>query len=193
MSEVGRLILVRHAQSEGNRDQVFTPTPSVPLTAVGRAQARTTADWIAARHAPEQIVSSPFTRARQTSDLMAGVLGVPVVVEEDLRERSYGAFAGRPYGSPREDYDPAVYWTWRPPGGETLLEVAERTGAVLDRIARATSGREVIVVSHGAVMMALWFHVTGAWRTNGVVRNAGVVLVEHQGGRWLGACEAAAA
>lgn len=190
---MGRLILVRHAQSEGNLAQVFSATPAVPLTDVGRQQARATAEWIAARHAPEQIVSSPFTRARQTSELMAEVLRVPVVVEEDLRERDYGALAGHPYASPREGYDPAAYWTWRPPGGETLVEVTARTGAVLDRIARATSGREVVVVSHGAVMMALWFHVTGTWRTNGVVRNAGVVLAEHQGGRWLGAREETAA
>jgi broad specificity phosphatase PhoE len=118
---------------------------------------------------------------------------VPVVVEEDLRERSYGTFAGLPYGSPREGYDPAVYWTWRPPDGETLVEVAARSGVVLDRIAGATPGREVVIVSHGAVMMALWFHVTGTWRTNGVVRNAGVVLAEHCGGRWLSAREAEAA
>jgi probable phosphoglycerate mutase len=193
MNAVGRLILVRHAESEGNRAQVFTPTPTVPLTDVGRTQAQSTAAWIGARHAPRRIVSSPFTRARQTADLMAGVLRVPVVVEEDLRERSYGAFAGRPYSAPREGYDPTTYWTWRPPDGETLVEVAARAGAVLDRIAAATPGEDVIVVSHGAVMMSLWWHVTGAWRTNGVVRNAGVVLVEHQGGRWLGAREADAA
>lgn len=189
MSEVGRLILVRHAESEGNRAQVFASTPTVPLTDAGRRQARATADWIAARHGPERIVSSPFTRARQTADLMAEVLRLPVVVEEDLRERSYGELAGHPYASPRGGYDPAAYWNWRPPGGETLVEVMSRTGAVLDRIAREASGREIVVVSHGAVMMALWFHVTGTWRTNGVVRNAGVVLAEHRDGRWLGARE----
>jgi len=193
MKEVGRLILVRHAESEGNRAQVFAPTPAVPLTDLGRTQARATAEWIAARHTPEQIVSSPFTRARQTAELMADVLGVPVAVEEDLRERSYGQLAGQPYASPRGGYDPAAYWTWRPPGGETLVEVRARTGAVLDRLAGASSGREIVVVSHGAVMMALWYHVTGTWRTNGVVRNAGVVLAEHRGGRWLGAREETAA
>jgi broad specificity phosphatase PhoE len=193
MSDVGRLLLVRHAESEGNRDQVFTPTPAVPLTQAGRVQARAAAEWIAARHAPDAVVSSPFTRARQTGDILAEVLRVPVVVEDDLRERSYGAFAGRPYGAPREGYDPQAYWTWRPPDGETLVEVAARAGAVLDRIARASAGREIVVVSHGAVMMALWWHVTGAWRTTGVVRNAGVVVVEHRDGSWLGAREADAA
>jgi hypothetical protein len=36
-------------------------------------------------------------------------------------------------------------------------------------------------------MMALWRHVTGEWRMGGVARNAGIVLVEHDGGRWVGA------
>jgi len=43
------------------------------------------------------------------------------------------------------------------------------------------------VVSHGAVMRALWRHVTGMWRAGKVARNAGVVVVEHDAGRWVGA------
>ena len=46
--------------------------------------------------------------------------GSAVAIEPDLRERSYGAFAGQPYETPRPGYDPAAYWTWQPPGGESL-------------------------------------------------------------------------
>ena len=183
-----RLVLIRHGESEGNRDRTFTATPDVPMTDAGRAQVRAAAAWIAAHFRPARIVASPFARARETAAILAGRLAVPIVVEDDLRERSYGELAGRPYSAVLEsaDYDPASYWLWAPPGGETLVEVAARAGAVLDRIA-AAGDRDVVVVSHGAVMMALWQHVTGAWRTGKVARNAGMVIVEHEDGHWVGA------
>jgi broad specificity phosphatase PhoE len=186
---MGRLILIRHGESEGNRDRVFTPSPEVPLTAAGCEQVRAAADWIATRYAPARIVSSPFRRAVQTAEIIAARLALPVSIEADLRERSYGELAGRPYAVARTSpgYDPAAYWMWCPPGGgETLVDVSARAGGVLDRLAGATPDGDVVVVSHGAVMMALWRHVTGEWRQGRVSRNAGVVVVEHAGGAYRG-------
>ena len=186
---MGRLILIRHGESEGNRDRIFTHTPEVPLTDAGHAQVRAAAEWVAARYRPVAVVSSPFLRARQTAAILAERLALAVRVEEELREQSFGELAGQPYAALRDssDYDPARYWLWRPPGGETLLEVAARAGAALDRVAAGAAGNDVVVVSHGGVMMALWWHVTGEWRTGKVARNAGLVVVEHEAGRWRGA------
>lgn len=183
---MGQLLLVRHAESEGNRDRAFTRTPEVGLTERGYEQARLVGEWLRERYAPVRLVSSPYRRARQTAEQIAGSAPLHIVVEEDLRERSYGDLAGQPYDTPRPDYDPAAYWSWRPPGGETLEEVVVRVGQVLDRLARDAVGRDLVVVSHGAVMIALWRHVTGDWSApRRVVRNAGVVLVEHTGDRYL--------
>ena len=192
---MARLILIRHGESEGNRDRVFTLTPAVGLTDRGREQCRAAAAWIAARYAPRRIVASPFVRAQQTAEELAQVLGVPVEIEHDLRERSYGELAGQPYSilQSRTDFDPNEYWVWRPPGGETLVEVARRAGAVLDRIADAAPEDDTVVVSHGATMMSLWWHVTGAWREGRVARNAGIVVAEHRAGRWQSAAMAEAA
>jgi probable phosphoglycerate mutase len=187
---MGRLVLIRHGESEGNRDRAFTRTPDVSLTETGHAQVRAAAAWVAERYRPRGIVSSPFRRARQTAAIVSEHVGLPVAVEEDLRERSYGELAGKPYAAVLDctDYDPACYWEWCPPGGgETLVQVAARAGRVLDRVAAGTGDHDVVVVSHGAVMMALWWHVTGAWRTGKVARNAGIVVVEHRDGRYLGA------
>jgi broad specificity phosphatase PhoE len=182
---MGRLILVRHAESEGNRDGCFTPHPDIPLTDRGREQARDAATVLAARFAPARIVSSPFLRARQTAEILAAPLRLRVEIAEDLRERDYGQLAGSPYTTPRADYDPAAYWAWRPPGGETLDEVVLRAGAVLDRLIADAPDAEIVVVSHGAVMMALDRHVRGEWGARTVVRNAGMVVVEHADGDWV--------
>ena len=186
---MGRLILIRHGESEGNRDRVFTLTPDVPLTDVGRTQVSAAAEWVATRYRPSEIVSSPFLRARQTAAILADRLALGVRIEEDLREQSYGGLAGQPYATLRgTDYDPGSYWLWRPPGGgETLVEVAARAGAALDRVAASAPAADLVVVSHGGVMMALWQHVTGDWLQGRVARNAGLVVVEHLGGRWCGA------
>lgn len=184
---MGRLLLIRHGESEGNRDRCFTRTPDVPITGDGRRQVEVAAEWIAARYDPRRLVTSPFLRARQTAEILAARLRLPVSVEEDLRERSYGELAGRPYASAREcaDYDPGAYWLWCPPGGgETLVDVAARAGLVLDRVARSAGGEDVVVVSHGAVMVALWRHVTGLWSQRRVARNAGIIVVEHEAGAW---------
>jgi broad specificity phosphatase PhoE len=185
---MGRLLLIRHGESEGNRDRVFTYTPEVPITPAGRVQARTTAEYVRERYEPSLLVSSPYTRARQTAEIIGDVLALPIAIEEDLRERSYGDYAGLSYETARPDFDPQAYWQWRPPGGETLEEVAARVGRALDRIAARAGDADAVVVSHGGVMMALWRHVMGDWARPGrVVRNAGILLVEHERGTYRGA------
>lgn len=184
---MGRLLLVRHGESEGNRDRIFTLTPDVPITARGAEQARASGVLLRECYRPVHVVSSPYLRARQTAAVIADEIGHPGQIEvvEDLRERSYGDLAGQPYDTPRPDLDPERYWEWCPPGGETLDEVAHRVGAVLDALARDWPDEDVVVVSHGGVMLALHKHVQGAWSTpRRVTRNAGIVVVEHHGGRY---------
>jgi probable phosphoglycerate mutase len=185
---VGRLLLIRHGESEGNRARRFTETPEVPLTEMGEAQVRAAAERLRVAYSPVRIVTSPFRRARQTAAILAELLNIPLSVDDDLRERSYGSLAGQPYAAARAcpDYDPQSYWLWCPPdGGETLVSVAARAGAVLDRVRAAAPDDDVVVVSHGAVMVALWRHVTGSWHAGRVVANAGVIVVEHRDGRYL--------
>jgi broad specificity phosphatase PhoE len=181
-SRGGRLLLIRHGESAGNRDRRFTPHPGVSLTDAGRGQVEAVARWIAGRYAPRAIVSSPYARARETADILGIRLNLEVTVEPDLRERSYGALAGQLYETPRPGYDPSSYWTWQPPGGESLEEVLTRAGATLDRLAVAGGVDDVVLVSHGAVMLALWRHVTGTWGEPRVVPNGGLLEVEHKDG-----------
>lgn len=185
---MARLLLMRHGESEGNRARVFTLTPDVPITEAGATQVRTAAEWVRNRYAPVRIVASPYLRARQSAAIAGEVLRLGVDVEENLRERSYGILAGRPYTDALElpGYDPARWWSWCPPGGETVEEVAARAGAVLDRLAHGAGEGDVLVVSHGAVMRSLWWHMTGSWGEARVAPNAGIILAEHREGTYHG-------
>jgi probable phosphoglycerate mutase len=182
---LGRLILVRHGESEGNRDRTFTHSPAVPLTERGREQARRAAAVIAAQFAPVGVVGSPYTRARQTAEIIAAILALPLAIEEAFREQSLGSLAGQSYDVVAQDpaFDPACRWAWRPPGGESLEDVQRRVVPALDRLMAAHAGRDVVMVSHGGVMFALWAHAIGSWELAQVTGNAGIVVVEHAGGR----------
>lgn len=183
----GRLILVRHGESEGNRERRFTTSPTeLPLTEIGREQAREAAGRIASLFAPALVITSPFARARHTAEIIAVELELSVEIEQELRERDVGEIAGEPYDAVLRHpaYDPAQYWLWRPPGGESLEEVRRRAAPVLDRLARRHSAKELVIVSHGGVMLSLWAHVTGSWEGARLVSNCGIVVVEHVAGRY---------
>lgn len=175
------LILVRHGESEGNRDRRFTQSSDVPLTTTGCSQARHAADQIAAQFHVELVVTSPFRRAQQTAEIIAAALGVPLSVETDLREQNFGALAGQPYEAMIVDVatHDGPRWEWRPRGGESLVDVYERTVPVVERLARAHRQRDVVVVSHGGVMFALGAYLSGGWETSQVPPNCGILAVSH--------------
>jgi broad specificity phosphatase PhoE len=183
---IGRLILVRHGESEGNRDRTFTQDQRVPLTACGREQARAAGLQIAKRYRPTRIVASPYLRAWQTAEVIAEVLGLEVQAVPGLHEQDFGVFAGQPYDALLSDpaYHEGPRWRWRPQGGESLSDVYERVVPIFERIAGESGGREVVIVSHGGVMLALCAYVTGSWDGVTLTPNAGIVVVEHRAGRY---------
>jgi len=182
----GHLVLVRHGESEGNRNRIFTIAPSVLLTKRGRQQARRAADLIAQSFAVRRIVSSPYLRAWQTAEILAEVLRAPLALDEAFREQDLGRLAGRPYEAVLEDpaFEFARRWEWRPPGGESLVDVRARVAGAFDRLAAEHPGEDVVLVSHGGVLLALWAYVVGSWEEAQPVGNGGIVVIEHRAGKY---------
>ncbi|HVN88168.1 MAG TPA: histidine phosphatase family protein [Candidatus Binatia bacterium] len=185
-TDIGRLILVRHGESEGNRDRRFTHSTEVPLTDRGREQARAAAATIAARFAPRRVLASPFSRARETGEIIAAALALRIEIDPEVREQDLGELRGQLYDSVLSDpsFDPARRWEWRPPGGESLLDVQARVAPAIDRVAQRFAGCDVVVVAHAGVLMAACAYVIGSWETIRSVPNAGIVLVEHHNGAY---------
>lgn len=182
----GRLILVRHGESEGNRERRFTLTPEVGLTELGFEQADATGAFLARTFRVERIIASPFRRTQQTAERIAAQLGLPFLTEPDIRERDFGSLAGQPYESVFRDpaFASGPRWEWRPDGGETLVEVQRRAAPAVRRIAAEHPTRDVVVVSHGGVMMALSAHFAGTWDGISVAPNCGILVVTHDGARF---------
>jgi probable phosphoglycerate mutase len=184
---MGKLILVRHAESVGNRMRRFTMDGGSPLTELGREQARQAAALIRARFKPELLVSSPYRRALETAAIIGREIAYarPPLVVVELCERDFGQLKGRPYDAVHDDpaFRSAVEPLWKPPGGESLEEVRLRTAPALEKLARDFPDIEVVVVSHGGVMTALCAHLNGGWEGVTVPENCAVLLVENFQGR----------
>ena len=180
---MGRLLLVRHGESAANALRRFTESERNPLSPVGREQAARTAALLRARFAPVRIVSSPFTRAQQTAEIIASALALPIELEPAFREQFLGELHGQPFDAALRapGYESHSRWEWRPPGGETLIEVQTRAVPALLGVARASVGVDVVVTSHAGTIQSLWAHVEGSWEGVPPIPNCSVVLLPHDG------------
>jgi probable phosphoglycerate mutase len=155
------LYFVRHGETDWNRDRRIQGRTDIPLNAAGRAQASAIARrlrQIVGEHQSVDFFASPLGRARQTMAAILAGFGLPedhALVDDRLTERGFGAYDGQTW---RElfaagidpDRDPATYHDWRPEGGESFADVAERVGAWLDGVSRPA-----VVVSHSGVSRVL--------------------------------------
>jgi hypothetical protein len=88
-NSMGELIMVRHGESESNGSRIFAGSSEVPLTEVGRRQARQLAGRISLRFKPQRVVSSKFKRALETAEIIADTLQLPLEVIDGLEERNW--------------------------------------------------------------------------------------------------------
>jgi len=157
-----RQYLVRHGESLSNLEGRVQGQADVALSALGREQARRTADWgrcLARDGIVTEIWSSPLERARETAAAIAAAVGLPVQVEPELAELHAGIFQGHLWAD-LEIRFPEEVARWRSgdvhyaiPGGESRARLAARGREALERLAtRPASG--MIVVAHGGVLTA---------------------------------------
>jgi 2,3-bisphosphoglycerate-dependent phosphoglycerate mutase len=182
--------MVRHGESEANRDHRYAISGEIALTQLGRQQASQVAQKIAQRFNSERLISSDFRRALQTSEIISAEISVPLQVLKGLHERDMGCLKGEPFEHSAEvikrdlAYDPKRPWLWRPAGGKSFYDVRLRVVAVIEELSQRHPTEEVVVVSHGAVMLSLSAHITGSWENSHHPVNCGIVLIEHENGRF---------
>ena len=146
-------LLLRHGQTALSVDKRFSGIGDPVLTELGRGQAAAAAARLGKRGGIDAVICSPLLRARATAEAVAGVLGLPVLVEPDLRETDFGDWEGSTFGEVKRGW-PAELDAWLadsavpPPGGESFDATAVRVWAARDRIAAAHLGQTVLLVSH---------------------------------------------
>lgn len=145
----GSLTLIRHGQTEWNKNQLMQGISDIPLNDTGRAQARETGAKLRSLGLNyDRVISSPLSRAYETAQLVGEDFGLPVSeTNPDLVERDYGAAEGVNIPVP-ERRAPDRYY----PQVETERDVYVRAVRVLREIVRQYPGERIIVVSHGSLI-----------------------------------------
>lgn len=161
-----RLCLVRHGQTDWNIEGRYQGQSDVPLNEKGRAQARALAEQL--QDQPfAAIYASSLQRARETAEIIAAVIRLPVIPDSRLAEINQGEWEGQLLDIIRDRYD--KLWQQRhvdparvrPPGGETVEEVAGRVYDALNDIARHHPTSLVLIVSHGLALATVICKVRG--------------------------------
>ena len=184
---VRHLVLLRHGQTEFNAGSRMQGQLDTDLSDLGRAQAVAAAEVLAKRQ-PLLIVSSDLRRARDTAVTLADCCDVAVRTDARLRETHLGDWQGMTHqevdaASPgarqawREDA------TWAPHGGESRIDVADRTLPLVAELVAGEpewgdddSDRPVVLVAHGGTIAALTAVLLGlpvdSWPVFGGMGNA---------------------
>ncbi|MGZ8795378.1 MAG: histidine phosphatase family protein [Gaiellaceae bacterium] len=146
------LLLVRHGETDWNRDGRWQGGSDTRLNDVGREQARALSEELDGDIAA--LYSSDLARARETAEIVATKLGLEVRVDPRLRERGFGSWEGLTTPEIAERFAES-HRRWRAGEGsgaddaETFEDFSARVTAFLADVLRLHPGEEVLVISHG--------------------------------------------
>lgn len=153
------ITFVRHGQTEWNATKRFQGQSDIPLSEVGRTQARAAAEALA--FVPfTHVYSSDLARAAETARTIARPHGLDVVSDVRLREFDFGQWEGLTWVQIVErwpelgDHSYTQARLYHPIGGETFEAVVTRASAFLSDIAGLTDAN-ILVVTHAGALHAL--------------------------------------
>jgi len=160
MSEVTRLLLVRHAQpTEEARGRCYGAL-DIHLSVRGHRQAQLLARTLD-RVPLSAVYSSPSCRAVETATPLATVHGLAPIIEDALRELDFGEFEGKRYEVIERSH-PELYRQWMQtptlvqfPGGESYPQLRARALQAIDAIRARHPEETTIIVTHGGVLRAI--------------------------------------
>ena len=159
---VTRLILVRHGETQANREMRYIGRRNDALTEQGHMQARQLAQALASLPIAA-IYSSPLERAYHTALPIAALHHLEVQVLDDLRESDFGLWEGltRAEAIARSPHDAEHMDAWirdttlAPPDGESIEAMHERVRAVTEQLVQVHSNQTIVLVSHVGPIKAL--------------------------------------
>ncbi|MEO0250167.1 MAG: histidine phosphatase family protein [candidate division WOR-3 bacterium] len=182
-----KLYIVRHGETQWNKEEVFRGRKDVPLNETGLWQAERTGAFFSNKKV-EVVYSSPLARATQTAEAICLATGARLSLDHAFIDMDFGPWEGLSLANVRTSY-PQEFETWRKvphrfrmAGAETLAQVRRRVREGLQRIETQANGTAVIT-THRVICKLLALHFLGAsnnafWRVK--VDPAGITLVEQK-------------
>ncbi len=154
------LILIRHGESEANRQEIFAGHIDPDLQNKGLMQAKLTAKYIVGNYKVDEIYASDLKRAYKTAMRLAQILDIKVIKDKNLREINAGKWEGMKFDELRVAY-PEEYNVWlnhigraECVGGESVKQLGERIMGALTKIAEENEGKTIAIATHATSIRA---------------------------------------
>jgi broad specificity phosphatase PhoE len=192
--------MIRHAMVDENARAILYGTLDVPLCeATLMAEAPMYRALAARLPRPAAWKITPLSRTRRTAEAIfaAGYPRSEPETEPDLAEQALGEWQGLVHAElPSRLTLPAhAFWPLggeeRPPGGESMADVIERTGAGLERLAARHAGEDVVLVIHGGTIRAAVAHALSIGADKALhlsVQNLSLTRLERHVDAWRVVC-----
>lgn len=156
-----KLILVRHGESVGNKLKIFTGHTDLDLTDLGIKQAKAVCEYLEPYHI-DKIYSSDLIRARNTALPTAQKRGLNIITSKNLREIYAGSWEKMSFKDIEKNYTDD-YYIWKNDigkaictNGESVNELKLRVEKEIHRIVYENEGKNIMVVSHGTPIRAMF-------------------------------------
>lgn len=188
---LSRLVLWRHGETEYNATGRMQGHLDSMLTETGMNQARFAVPVLTG-FGSEVVVASDLRRARDTATVFTSVVGIPLRIDERLRETHLGKWQGLTLEEVEAEWPGAVdVWrsdaTFTPPDGESRVEVAERAIQVVNEVDAEFSGTAMLC-AHGGLISSLTGRMLDlpveAWSQLAGISNCNWTVFTRRAGRW---------
>jgi len=188
------LLMIRHGESEANRNKLFAGNLDADLQNNGLKQAQKTAEFIAANYKVDKVYASDLKRAFKTGKCVADLVGVEIIPNKNLREISAGKWEGISFDDLAVNYADD-YNVWLTDignacctGGESVKQLGKRIMDELTAIASANGGKTIVIATHATpirVMQTLvQYGNLDNMKSVSWVTNASVTTFEYENGVW---------
>lgn len=184
------LYIIRHGETVWNKSRLLQGSTDIELSDKGRELAEITSEKLS-EISFDKIYSSPLNRAYETAQIMRRSRDIPIIIDDRLRELSFGANEGQNSLELQADENNPFHYFFSQPelytpaqGGETLEHICERAKDFLEDIIepQAEELERVMIVAHGAMNKALMCHIKkhgiDQYWSGGLQRNCGVIIVK---------------
>jgi broad specificity phosphatase PhoE len=160
-----KIYVVRHGETQWNREEVFRGTKDMPLNDNGKQQAQRVGDYFSKKHI-DRIISSPLCRAIQTAESVSGATGIKIEIVKEFKDINFGIWEGLALREVEERF-PLDFGIWkaspeklRIERGETLAVVRARISAGLANIS-CDSEDTAVIVTHRVICKILVLYALG--------------------------------
>ncbi len=163
------IFIARHGQNQDNANGILNGHRDLPLTELGKEQAKELAEAINNTSLKfDAVYASPLSRAFETAKVVSDIAGTPEpIIYDQLIERDFGIMTGKPADKIEELCKPNIVKTdtityfLSPEGAETFPQLVERGQKILDFVRTKHQSGRVLLVCHGDIGKMIYCAATG--------------------------------